>query len=505
MKRNLLMPFAAFVFIFSSFFSIGGTVNHRPKSKNVIISGNIDFLSDSTTISITLASPIFGFGVFGNEDITKIENFRRTSVSVKVINHKFSYKIENVEQPLKIYIGRIAKPGQAKFDLYLSVSPGDSVIVINKNNDLFFLGKRGAKFNCEYQLYQISRSPVTYTWMAHGNARPDLTLWYFQQIDSLESLSLKKLEKFKRNILPDDYWLFKADIFIRFQYNKFDWVSSFGTESDKSRRVDYLKDYKSLTWNKKQDTELDQVNSIQHISLYFEFRINQFKMDSCFMKHKPFNVKEAYRYFTKHYIGSVREWFIYKLMYGNRLGGQDIIYCINDAFNHKYISNTSIKQYLTDLRVFTPGTLAFNFALSDTSGKVVRLSDLKGKFVLIDTWHIPCPVCRQLHPILDSIKSLINNNDLVVVSICRDVTNHGKKKWLETISTGAYTTADNLNLYESDPITGRADNAPFSRHYGFNGDPNLLLVDKNGKLTERPTYPLMDKGRSLVWLIKHNL
>ena len=60
-----------------------------------------------------------------------------------------------------------------------------------------------------------------------------------------------------------------------------------------------------------------------------------------------------------------------------------------------------------------------DFALKDPDGKEVKLSDYKGKVVILDFWATWCPPCREGIPDLVSIQSKYKNN-LVVIGISLD-------------------------------------------------------------------------------------
>lgn len=122
------------------------------------------------------------------------------------------------------------------------------------------------------------------------------------------------------------------------------------------------------------------------------------------------------------------------------------------------------------------GAPAYPFELSDTSGKVIRLIDLKGSVILVNTWIEHCGPCeglnRNLKPIIERFEK---SNDVKFVSLNAD---RQKTTWKDGIKSGRHTTSGQLLLHQNPDITYNN----LLKYYQFTGFPNLLLIDKTGKI-----------------------
>lgn len=71
---------------------------------------------------------------------------------------------------------------------------------------------------------------------------------------------------------------------------------------------------------------------------------------------------------------------------------------------------------------------AINFNFTDTAGKSYRLSELKGKWVLVNFWAPWCPPCWKELPDLDDLQK--QRSDIVVIGIAMDYNNVESVRYL---------------------------------------------------------------------------
>lgn len=110
--------------------------------------------------------------------------------------------------------------------------------------------------------------------------------------------------------------------------------------------------------------------------------------------------------------------------------------------------------------------------LPDVNGKNVKLSSLRGKYVLIDFWASWCAPCRMESPNMVAVYNKYKDKGFTIYSVSLD---KSKKAWLAAIKSdklGDWVHVSDLKYW----------NSAAAKTYKVRGIPYTVLLDKTGKI-----------------------
>jgi cytochrome c biogenesis protein CcmG/thiol:disulfide interchange protein DsbE len=130
------------------------------------------------------------------------------------------------------------------------------------------------------------------------------------------------------------------------------------------------------------------------------------------------------------------------------------------------------------------GDLAPEFVLESASGAVRKLSNYRGKVVLVNLWATWCPPCIAEFPMLESLAKEYSDKGLVILAVAGDEDTRAVHDFLRR------SPAQFEVLLDPDGAIGT--------RYGITGYPETFFVDRQGRLRDKIIGPLPHEGASVA-------
>jgi Thioredoxin-like len=372
------------------------------------------------------------------------------------------------------------------------VEPGDSIILkisrLNNEVTLNFTGRQEHKYSTA-----LLAKDYRAAWKEIENSfdRNELSInSAISKIDSVFHLYKRLLDLDHKKLTPLVYRIWMADvigqkdkILLRLLSNAYvDADSIFKKkliiEIDKLIHSKLVKDFNEIVLSKDFIVCMYERAKWQ---LVFE-RNKSYKKWEYTSYNNSFGFKDLYERLKSNNKGELREYLLAYTLLNPRdinifFGGcppEIFTSCLKDAL--KIVNIRSLQIRLNErLEKFGRGAKAFGFSLPNVNNELVRLSDFKGKVVLIDIWSEGCMACTDFKEEFEQkIFSFIQGrDDFKVINIG---TESDTNKWMSLLNRYSHTDFISLHFKEG------GLSHPLMKYYDVSFIPFILLVDKNGKI-----------------------
>lgn len=138
-------------------------------------------------------------------------------------------------------------------------------------------------------------------------------------------------------------------------------------------------------------------------------------------------------------------------------------------FPEHWVTKALIERYEQAIVV---GSVAPEIDLTDVNGNPLKLSDLRGKYVLVDFWASWCGPCRRESPFLVQAYHQFKDKNFAILSVSLDA---DKAKWTAAIAADGMEWPWHVSSL-------KAWNCPVAKSYSISSIPYSVLVDPQGNV-----------------------
>ena len=161
---------------------------------------------------------------------------------------------------------------------------------------------------------------------------------------------------------------------------------------------------------------------------------------------------------------------------------------VKKQYKNPYIGTVAYKAKAMEL--LEPGKVAPSFVFQDITGKKYKLSDFKGKILVINIWSIGCHFSMDEIPYYERVMEKFKGSVIFI-----------------NLSNEPFTKETLAFLHQHQSFIGiqgyaGGSGSNFNQVYFINGTPRYMIIDKNGSIVNafapRPTSPSLSQSISML-------
>lgn len=115
------------------------------------------------------------------------------------------------------------------------------------------------------------------------------------------------------------------------------------------------------------------------------------------------------------------------------------------------------------------GQTAFQFSATTKDNNVIKLSDYKGKYVLLDFWSSTCGPCLRMAPYMKQLYDTYREKGFEIIAISLDTK---REDWISALQKHGISGVQVSSLKGGDD--------PIAEYYGVSQMPAMVLIDPQG-------------------------
>lgn len=463
----------------------GQNLPNSKRNQSAQISGKFQY-DIADTIILTIWSDMFS--------LAKREFIPYRQLVSRVRDNTFKFMIDSIENISYISIGTLQPSSHGVpmpiLDFFL-LEPGDNVniqerlrsnmqygkyLLFEQTSDFFFTGKGSEKFQCRWELVKNKRM----TWEAESKRfeKTDLSSLlsrFKHQLEINEKViknGVRTLMKFKRRIPDTTFDLLKVDIYAEAGMEAYGSLimNMPGSLEDTYNPADVGEAQKYFNSAAPKFIAGIVDNKMALVSPYYpSMQIANAIIEGLFYKN------ETYEILKKKLRADQRDRILTAYLFNNP-DMHNFQVKIKDALD--LVESDRYRDILiASLKNQSIGSQVNDFALQDSSGRIIKLSDFRGKLVFIDFYFVGCGGCAiYFQNTLSKVEqAFVNSPNIVFVTISID---DDMAKWKKGLESGIYTSSHAINLN-----TGKLGmNHPIIKQLLVMNYPNPILLDREGRI-----------------------